>query len=97
MTGFHADPAALDALAVRLEDTAEEYAAAAAQVEAAVSDDLGPLSVSAALAALTGDWSGRIRAVETDFATAAGSVRAAAKAYRTSDAAAAEELGRADG
>jgi hypothetical protein len=97
MTGFHADPAALDALALRLDDTAEEYAAAAAQVEAAASGELGPLSVSGALTALTGEWSGRIRAVETDFATAAGSVRAAAKAYRTTDAAAADELGRADG
>ncbi|MEV6641616.1 type VII secretion target [Amycolatopsis sp. NPDC051371] len=97
MTGFHADPAALDALALRLDDTAEEYAAAAAQLESAASGELGPLSVSSALAALTGEWSGRIRAVETDFATAAGSVRAAAKAYRTTDAAAADELGRADG
>lgn len=95
--GFHADPAALDALALRLEDTAEEYAAAASQVETAASGDLGPTSVSGALAVLAGEWSGRIRAVETDFTTAADSVRAAAKAYRTTDAAAAEELGRADG
>jgi|tagenome__1003787_1003787.scaffolds.fasta_scaffold15208796_1 hypothetical protein len=94
--GFHADPAALDALALRLEDTAEEYAAAASEIETAPGD-LGPAAVTSALAMLTGEWSGRIRAVETDFATAAGSVRAAAKAYRATDAAAAEELGRADG
>jgi hypothetical protein len=94
--GFHADPAALDALALRLEDTAEEYGAAASEVETAPGD-LGPPAVTGALAMLTGEWSGRIRAVETDFATAAGSVRAAAKAYRATDAAAAEELGRADG
>ncbi|MEV7044402.1 type VII secretion target [Amycolatopsis sp. NPDC051061] len=97
MTGFHADPAALDALALRLEDTASEYGEAAGSVETAASGELGPLSVSGALTALTGAWSGRIRAVETDFATAAGSVRAAAKAYRTTDAAAADELGRAHG
>ncbi|WIX92152.1 type VII secretion target [Amycolatopsis sp. DG1A-15b] len=95
MTGFHADPSALDALALRLEDTADEYRSAAHSLEAP--DDLGPAPVSVALAALTGEWSGRIRAVETDFARAAASVRTAAKAYRATDAAAAEELGRADG
>ncbi|MEU0797728.1 type VII secretion target [Amycolatopsis sp. NPDC005961] len=95
MTGFHADPAALDALALRLEGTAEEYGAAAASVETAASGDFGPLAISGALAVLTGEWSGRIRAVETDFTTAASSVRAAAKAYGTTDAAAAEDLGRA--
>ncbi|WIX99287.1 hypothetical protein QRX60_35285 [Amycolatopsis mongoliensis] len=97
MTGFHADPAALDALALRLEDTAEDHAAAAAQVETAASGDLGPAVVSGALAVLAGEWSGRIRAVETDFAAAAADVRTAAQAYRTTDAAAAGELGRADG
>jgi hypothetical protein len=97
MTGFHADPAALDTLAFRLEDTAEEYAAAAAQVETAASGDLGPAAVAGALTALTGEWWSRIRAVETDFATAASSVRTAAKAYRTMDAAAADELRRTDG
>jgi hypothetical protein len=95
MTGFHADPAALDGLARRLEES--EYGEAADSVETAASGELGPLSVAGALTALTGAWSGRIRAVETDFATAAGSVRAAAKAYRTTDAAAADELGRAHG
>jgi hypothetical protein len=94
MTGFHADPAALDALARRLEDTAGEFAAAAADVEVAASGDLGPQAVSAALAALTGEWSGRIRAVRTDYAAAADSVRTAAKAYRGSDANAREALGR---
>ncbi|WP_103344002.1 DUF6507 family protein [Amycolatopsis sp. CA-126428] len=95
MTGFHADPSALDALALRLEDTADEYRSAADSL--AAPDDLGPAPVSAALAALTGEWSGRIRAVGTDFAGAATGVRTAAKAYRAADAAAAEELGRADG
>lgn len=93
MSGFHADPAALDALARRLEDAAAEYAAA----DLELSGDLGPPSVSSALTALTAEWSGRIRAVETDFTTAAAGVRAAAKAYRTADSAAAEDLGRADG
>ncbi|WP_410622561.1 hypothetical protein [Amycolatopsis sp. cmx-8-4] len=92
MTGFHADPAALDALAVRLEDTADEFAAASADVEATASGDLGP--PAAALTALTGEWSGRIRAVRTDYAAAADSVRAAAKAFRGADASAAEALGR---
>ncbi|MDS0136023.1 MULTISPECIES: type VII secretion target [unclassified Amycolatopsis] len=95
MTGFHADPAALDALALRLEDTADEYRSAAHSLE--VPDDLGPAPVSAALTALTGEWSGRIRAVERDFADAAAGVRTAANAYRATDAAAADELGRADG
>lgn len=97
MTGFHADPAALDALALRLEDASEDYRAAAVSVEAAGTGDLGPPSVTGALTALTAEWSGRIRAVETDFATAAAGVRTAAKAYRTADASAAEDLGRADG
>ncbi|MEV7098935.1 hypothetical protein AB0M80_39505 [Amycolatopsis sp. NPDC051045] len=96
MTGFQADPAALDALALRLEDTAEEYAAAAARIEAPPGD-FGPAAVSGALAALTGEWSGRIRAAERDFTAAATGVRTAAKAYRATDVAAAEELGRADG
>lgn len=96
MTGFHADPAALDELALRLEDTAEEYAAAAAQIEAP-SGDFGPAAVSGALAALTGEWTGRIRVAESDFTAAATGVRAAAKAYRATDAAAAEELDSADG
>ncbi|SEF20890.1 Excreted virulence factor EspC, type VII ESX diderm [Amycolatopsis pretoriensis] len=95
MTGFHADPAALDALARRLEDTAEEYGAAAASLPSP--DEVGPGPVAAALTALTGEWSGRIRAVERDFTAAAADVRTAAKAYRATDAAAAEELGRADG
>ncbi len=94
MTGFHADPAALDALAVRLEDTADEFAAAAADVEATATGDLGPQPVAAALTALTGEWSGRIRAVRTDYATAADNVRAAAKAFRGADASAAEALDR---
>ncbi|WP_326952630.1 hypothetical protein [Amycolatopsis sp. NBC_01286] len=94
MTGFHADPAALDALAVRLEDTADEFAAAAADVEATASGDLGPQAVAAALTALTGEWSGRIRAVGTDYAATADSVHAAAKAFRGADASAAEALGR---
>ncbi|MCR6483747.1 hypothetical protein M8542_13055 [Amycolatopsis sp. OK19-0408] len=93
MSGFHADPAALDALALRLEDAAAEYAA----VDLAPAGDLGPPSVSSALTALTAEWSGRIRAVETDFTAAATSVRAAAKVYRGADTAAAEDLGRADG
>ncbi|MEV4150858.1 hypothetical protein AB0J40_44905 [Amycolatopsis sp. NPDC049691] len=93
MTGFHADPAALEALASRLQDTAAEYRSAALSLEAP--DDLGPISV--ALAGLTGEWSGRIRAAERDFATAAAGVRTAAKAYRATDAAAAEELDRTDG
>ncbi|MGW5723795.1 hypothetical protein ACWEVP_47050 [Amycolatopsis sp. NPDC003865] len=95
MTGFHADPAALDALALRLDDVAEEYRAAA--VSLSPPEDLGPGPVSAALTALTGEWSGRIRAVERDFTAAAADVRTAAKAYRETDAAAAEELDRADG
>ncbi|WP_410566898.1 DUF6507 family protein [Amycolatopsis sp. cmx-4-61] len=95
MTGFHADPAALDALARRLEDAADEYRSAADSL--AAPENLGPGPVSAALTALTGEWSGRIRAVERDFAGAAAGVRTAAKAYRTTDTAAAEELGRADG
>ncbi|MGW4059264.1 type VII secretion target [Amycolatopsis sp. NPDC004747] len=98
MTGFHVDPVALDALALRLEDTADEYRAAAAALEAPEAPGgLGPAPVSAALTALTGAWSGSIRAVQTDFADAAAGVRAAATAYRATDAAAAEELGRADG
>jgi hypothetical protein len=96
MSGFHADPVALDTLARRLEDAAEDHQAAAADIEAADAGDLGPLPVSAALTALTAEWSGRIRAVQTDFATAAASVRTAAKAYRTTDANAAEDLGRTD-
>lgn len=95
MTGFHADPPALDALARRLDDTADEYRSAAHALEAP--DDLGPAPIPAALTALTGEWSGRIRAVGTDFASAAAGVRTAAKAYRATDVAAAEELGRADG
>jgi hypothetical protein len=94
MTGFHADPAALDGLAVRLEDTADEFASAAADVEATASGDLGPPAISAALTALTGEWSGRIRAVRTDYAAAADNVRAAAKAFRGSDTNAAETLDR---
>ncbi|MFJ7214829.1 hypothetical protein [Amycolatopsis sp. NPDC098790] len=96
MSGFHADPQALDALALRLADTAEEYGAAAVALEAPAGE-CGPGPVAAALTALTGKWSGRIRAVESDFAAAATDVRTAAKAYRATDAAAAEELGRADG
>ncbi|SFW84470.1 hypothetical protein [Amycolatopsis australiensis] len=94
MSGFHADPAALDALALRLEDTADEYSAAAAEAEAAASGDVGP--VVDALAALAAEWSGRIRAVERDVTTAAAGVRTAANAYRETDIAAADELGRAD-
>ncbi|UOZ05202.1 hypothetical protein [Amycolatopsis sp. WQ 127309] len=94
MTGFHADPAALDALAVRLVDTADEFAAASADVEATASGDLGPPTVAAALTALTGEWSGKIRAVRTDYAATADSVHAAAKAFRGADASAAEALGR---
>ncbi|WP_326950469.1 hypothetical protein OG439_17820 [Amycolatopsis sp. NBC_01307] len=94
MTGFHADPAALDALAVHLEDTADEFAAASADLEATASGDLGPPAVAAALTALTGEWSGRIRAVGTDYAATADSVHAAAKAFRGADASAAEALGR---
>jgi hypothetical protein len=94
MTGFHADPAALAALARRLEDAAEEYGAAAD--EAAGPGDLGPL-VSDAFRALTGEWADRLRAVRTDVGAAAASVRTAAKAYGTADADAVEELRRADG
>ena len=94
MTGFQADPAALDDLARRLEETAEEFAAASADVETTTSGDLGPPTVAAALTALTGDWSGRIQAVQTDYAAAADSVRAAARAYRGTDASAAETLSR---
>ncbi|MDT7805755.1 MAG: hypothetical protein QOI78_9188 [Actinomycetota bacterium] len=94
MTGFHADPAALDALARRLEETAEDFAAASADVESTTSGDLGPPAVAAALTSLSGEWSGRIRAVQTDYAAAADSVRAAAKAYGGSDTSAAEALGR---
>ncbi|WP_328456356.1 MULTISPECIES: hypothetical protein [unclassified Amycolatopsis] len=94
MTGFHADPAALDGLAVRLEDTADEFAAVSADVEATTDGDLGPPAIAAALTALTGEWSGRIRAVRTDYAAAADSVRAAAKAFRGADASAQEALGR---
>ncbi|MFJ1758968.1 hypothetical protein ACIOD2_01545 [Amycolatopsis sp. NPDC088138] len=93
MTGFHADLAALEALARRLEETADDFAAASADVESATSGDLGPPAVTAALTSLTGEWSGRIRAVRTDYAAAADSVRAAAKAYGGSDTSAAEALG----
>ncbi|WP_410585878.1 hypothetical protein [Amycolatopsis sp. lyj-23] len=95
MTGFHADPSALESLARRLEDAAEEYRSAAEAL--APPEDIGPDPVSAALTALTTEWSGRIRTVQTDFTGAATAVHTAAKAYRTTDAAAAEELGRADG
>ena len=97
MSGFHADPAALDALARRLEDTAAEYHATAAEIATAATADLGPAPVSAALATLTGEWSARIRAAEQDFGTAAAGVRAAATAYRAADADAAEKLDRTDG
>lgn len=97
MSGFHADPAALDALARRLEDAAGDYGTAATSVETAGSGDLGPAPVTGALAALTAGWAGRIRAAETDFGAAAASVRAAANKYRVTEAAAAEDLGRADG
>ncbi|QKV73624.1 DUF6507 family protein [Amycolatopsis sp. Hca4] len=95
MTGFHADPSALDALARRLADTADEYRSAADSLQPP--EDLGPGPVPAALTALTATWSGRIRAVEQNFADAAAGVRKAAQAYRATDTAAAEELGRADG
>ncbi|KDN22063.1 type VII secretion target [Amycolatopsis rifamycinica] len=95
MTGFHADPSALEALARRLEDTAAEYRAAADSLEAPANP--GPPPIATALAALAAEWSGRIRAVETDFTGAAADVRTAAKAYRTTDTTAAEQLGRADG
>ncbi|WP_370962348.1 hypothetical protein [Amycolatopsis sp. cg9] len=93
MTGFHADPAALDTLARQLADTAGEYAAAAPDLDVG---DLGPPAVSGALAALAVEWSGRLRDVHDDFAASAESVRAAAKAYRTADADAADRLGRTD-
>ncbi|MBE1493706.1 uncharacterized protein YukE [Amycolatopsis lexingtonensis] len=91
MTGFHADPAALDALARQLSDTAAEYAAAVPDLDVS---DIGPPAVSGALAGLAAEWAGRIRGVHEDFAASAEAVRAAAKAYRTTDADAAEELGR---
>ncbi|WP_318307015.1 hypothetical protein [Amycolatopsis solani] len=94
MTGFHADPDALDALARQLADTAGEYAAAVPESDVG---DLGPPAVSGALAALASEWAGRIRVVHDEFAASADSVRAAAKAYRTTDAAATDELGRTDG
>jgi hypothetical protein len=94
MTGFHADPAALEELARRLEDTAEEYGTAAEETSG--SGDLGPL-VPDALGAVTGEWADRIRTVQTEVAATAASVRAAAKVYRTGDASAVEELRRADG
>ncbi|MEU7787332.1 MULTISPECIES: hypothetical protein [unclassified Amycolatopsis] len=94
MTGFHADPAALDALARTLADTAGEYGAAVPDLDVG---DLGPPAVSGALAALAREWSGRIGGVQEDFAGSAESVRAAAKTYRAADADAAERLGRADG
>ncbi|WP_410673923.1 hypothetical protein [Amycolatopsis sp. cmx-4-68] len=97
MSGFHADPAALDVLARRLEDTAEDYGTAAAAIETAGAGDLGPASVTSAFATLTTGWSGRIREAETDFGAAAANVRAAAKKYGATEAAAAEDLGRADG
>ncbi|MET8849533.1 type VII secretion target [Amycolatopsis sp. NPDC004625] len=93
MTGFHADPAALEALARRLEDTAAEYGTAAD--ETGGSGDLGPL-VSDALRAVTGEWAARIRATQTEVAATAASVRAAATVYRTGDANAGEELRRTD-
>lgn len=93
MTGFHADPAALEALARRLEDTAEEYGTAADETDGA--GDLGPL-VSDVLRAVTGEWADRIRAVRTEVGATAVSVRAAAKAYRTGDANAVAELRRTD-
>jgi hypothetical protein len=94
MTGFHADPAALEALARRLDDAAAEYGAVAD--EAAGSGDLGPL-VSDAFRALTDEWSDRIRAARAAAGATAASVRTAAKAYGAVDARAAEELRRADG
>ncbi|WP_033262271.1 hypothetical protein [Amycolatopsis vancoresmycina] len=94
MTGFHADPAALEALARSLEDVAEEYGAAADETSG--SGDLGPL-VPDALQAVTDEWAHRIRAAQQDFDAAAASVRTAAKVYRTGDATAVEELRRADG
>lgn len=97
MSGFHADPAALETLARRLADTAEEFAEAAADVETAATGDLGPPSVTGALAALTGEWSTEIRTVQKDYAATAANVQAAAKAYRATDASAVEELGRIDG
>jgi uncharacterized protein YukE len=97
MSGFQADPAALEALALRLADTSEEFAEAAADLETAASGDLGPPAVTGALAALTGEWSTRIRTVQNDYATTAANVQAAAKAYRATDASAIEELGRVDG
>lgn len=96
MSGFATDPAALEELARRLEEAAEDHASTAAEVASAGAADLGAVAVSGAFASLTGGWADRIRAVERDFTTAAGSVRAAAKVYRAADADAAEELGRAD-
>ncbi|MEV6828695.1 hypothetical protein [Amycolatopsis sp. NPDC051102] len=94
MTGFHADPAALAALARRLEDTAQEYGTAAD--ETGGSGDLGPL-VADAFRAVTGEWADRIRVVQEDFGATADGVRAAAEVYRTGDANAVAELRRADG
>jgi uncharacterized protein YukE len=96
MTGFHADPAALDGLAVKLADSADEFGAAAGDLETAAGD-LGAAAVADALTELTAQWSGRLRAVQTDYATAAAGVRAAARAYRATDADAADALGRARG
>ncbi|WP_410171929.1 type VII secretion target [Amycolatopsis heterodermiae] len=97
MTGFQADPAALNALARRLEETAEDFATASADVDSTTTGDLGPRAVTAALTSLTAEWSGRIRAVQTDYAAAAESVRTAAKAYSGADTSAAEVLGRIAG
>ncbi|WP_103349007.1 type VII secretion target [Amycolatopsis sp. CA-128772] len=94
MTGFEADPAALEALARTLEDTAEEYGTAADETGA--SGDLGPV-VSDVLRALTGEWADRIRAVRADLDATAASVRTAAAVYRTGDANAVDQLRRTDG
>ncbi|MEV4052305.1 hypothetical protein AB0J55_14075 [Amycolatopsis sp. NPDC049688] len=94
MTGFHADPAALEELARRLEDAAEEYGAAADETSGP--GDLGPL-VPDALRAVTDEWADRIRAVQREIAATAASVRTAAQVYRTGDAGVVEELRRADG
>ncbi|MEC3976721.1 hypothetical protein [Amycolatopsis sp. H20-H5] len=90
--GYHADPDELLALAGRLEEVAGELRAAACSLGGATAGELGPAGIPAALAGLTGAWSGRLRSVDTEFGSAVAGVRAAAKAYADAEERAAGEL-----
>ena len=85
MTGYTADPHALETAAGRLDDVAREIGAAAAGIDARAGADLGPGGVTEAVDVLAANLAGRMRAVHSDLSAAAGNVAAAGAAYRDAE------------